>query len=373
MNATPQNTRLTWKAILVGWGVYAGYMTFASYVIRLRLGQDFSLLQVIAGDWSYAVFWVALTPLVLWIARRFPFERKKIWSRVLLHLGASVVLALVHKAAHGLFFALYQHWVDGVQFSWEIQYRNLLLYFDYGLQLYWIIIMFAYAYEYYVLYQDRKVRASQLEAQLAQAQLQALKMQLQPHFLFNTLNAISVLIQKDPQLARKTVGRLSDLLRHSLDTIGVQQVTLRAELEFLERYLQIEQTRFGDRLEVEMHVDPDAMNAIVPNMILQPLVENSIKHGISEQRGPAHIAIRAHRNNGTLVLSVQDNGRGLLDKGGNIRDGVGLSSTKARLQQLYGENQSFELASVNGSGVCATVRIPFLTGHTQVNNSMGQS
>ncbi len=359
--ANPKATTLTWKTILAGWGVYAVYMTIASYVVRLRLGQEVSWIKVITGDLSYTVFWVVLTPLVLWLARRFPFERKKIWNRVLVHLGASVVLALLHKAMHGLFYAMYQHWFEGVQFSWAIQYRNLLLYFDYGIPLYWIVILFTYAYEFYVLYQDRKLRASQLETQLAQAQLQSLKMQLQPHFLFNTLNAISVLIQKDPQLARKTVGRLSDLLRHSLDTIGVQQVTLRAELEFLERYLQIEQTRFGDRLEVKMQVDPDAMNALVPNMILQPLVENSIKHGIAQQRGPAHIAISAQRNNGSLTLLVQDNGQGLVENGGAVRDGVGLSSTKARLQQLYGENQSFELTPVHGGGVCATVRIPFLT------------
>lgn len=360
-DSTPKTAKLTWKTILIGWGVYAAYMTLASYIIRLRLGQQVSWVKVIANDFSYTVFWVVLTPIVLWIAERFPFERTKIWNRVALHLGASVVLALAHKMAHGLFYALYQYWFEGVQFSWEIQYRNLLLYFDYGIPLYWIMILFKYAYEYYVLYQDRKVRASQLEAQLAQAQLQALKMQLQPHFLFNTLNAISVLIQKDPQLARKTVGRLSDLLRYSLDTIGVQQVTLRAELEFLDRYLQIEQTRFGDRLEVNMRVDPDAMNALVPNMILQPLVENSIKHGISQQRGPAQIEVSAHRQNGSLTLRVQDNGQGLAESNGNVRDGVGLSSTKARLQQLYGSDQSFELVPANGGGVCATVRIPYIT------------
>lgn len=360
-DSTPKTAKLTWKTILIGWGVYAAYMTLASYIIRLRLGQQVSWVKVIANDFSYTVFWVVLTPIVLWIAERFPFERTKIWNRVALHLGASVVLALAHKMAHGLFYALYQYWFEGVQFSWEIQYRNLLLYFDYGIPLYWIMILFKYAYEYYVLYQDRKVRASQLEAQLAQAQLQALKMQLQPHFLFNTLNAISVLIQKDPQLARKTVGRLSDLLRYSLDTIGVQQVTLRAELEFLDRYLQIEQTRFGDRLEVNMRVDPDAMNALVPNMILQPLVENSVKHGISQQRGPAQIEVSAHRQNGSLTLRVQDNGQGLAESNGNVRDGVGLSSTKARLQQLYGSDQSFELVPANGGGVCATVRIPYIT------------
>jgi two-component system LytT family sensor kinase len=353
--------RLSWKLLVLGWGVYATYMSVASYVVSDRLGKPVSWSRALAGDFSYSAIWLLLTPLVLWIAARVPFERGKLWSRGALHLALSILLAMVHKAVHNVAMAGYFSVTEGAPFSWDLQYRNIWAYFDYGIQLYWIILLFKFAYEYYVLYQDRKVKAAELEAELAQAQLQALRMQLQPHFLFNTLNAISVLIQKDPPLARKTLGLLSDLLRSTLDLIGVQYVTLRSELEFLNRYLQIEQTRFGDRLVVEVNPLPDTLDALVPNMILQPLVENSIKHGMSQVRGATRIAIGARRGNGRLILQVNDNGPGLETQRKELREGLGLATTRERLLKMYGDEQSFDLAPGTEGGASATVTIPFQT------------
>jgi two-component system, LytTR family, sensor kinase len=362
-NAGPK--RLSGKILLIAWFVYATYMAVASYVVSARLGRPVGWPRAIAGDFSYAALWYLLTPLVLLLARRFPFERGKIWTRAAFHLTASIVLAVIHKALHNLVMAGYAAVAEGAPFTWDLQARSIWAFFDYGIQLYWILLLLHHAFDYYVLYQDRKVKAAQLEAQLAQAQLQALRMQLQPHFLFNTLNAISVLIQKDPALARTTLGRLSDLLRTTLDHVGVQQVTLREELEFLGRYLQIEQTRFGDRLTVEVSAGAEVMDALVPNMILQPLVENAIKHGITQQRGPARIAINAWRRDGMLQLRVCDNGEGFDSRPGETHDGIGLATTRERLRKMYGDRQAFELRAGAEGGAEATVTLPYETVTTR--------
>jgi sensor histidine kinase YesM len=303
-----------------------------------------------------------LTPVVLWLARRFPLTKSNLRQTIPIHLGASIAIALVQKLSHSTVVALYRTFADGYQLNWNDLSSALISYFDYGIPLYWIIILLNYAFDYYSRYKENEIKAAQLESQLAQAQLQALKMQLHPHFLFNTLNAISVLIQNNPELARRTVGRLSELLRYTLDNVGVQKVSLEEELEFLDRYLQIEQTRFGDRLTVKMEVDDALKNASVPNMILQPLVENAIKHGISKKRGQAVIEVQAHRDNGSLTLSVKDNGMGLPEEftdNSAQRDGVGLASTRARLRELYGDAQSFELCAQPSGGAQAKVTIPY--------------
>jgi two-component sensor histidine kinase len=210
---------------------------------------------------------------------------------------------------------------------------------------------------------ERDLHSSRLEAELTKTRLQVLEIQLQPHFLFNTLNSIMVLIGKDPLVAQRTMGRLADILRRSLDRSGTQEVTLSEELEFLERYIEIERVRFGDRLTVETSIPGGTEAALVPTMILQPLVENAIRHGVSVQRGPAKITISVSRENGSLLLGVEDNGVGMQGKGLSLlRMGVGLTNTQERLRQLYGERQNLHLESLPGGGMAVRVAIPY---HTQ--------
>ncbi len=349
-----------WKFVFVGWTLYASFMITQSYVVSLRSTRPSSFVNIFVNDSVYALIWMVITPVVLWLARRYPLTKSNLRQTIPIHLGASIVIAAFHKLSHSSLVALFRMYADGYVLNWNDLMSALISYFDYGIPLYWIIILLNYAFDYYGRYKENEIRAVQLESQLAHAQLQALKMQLHPHFLFNTLNAISVLIQKNPELARRTVGRLSELLRYTLDNVGVQKVSLEEELEFLDRYLQIEQTRFGDRLTVKIQVDDALKSAVVPNMILQPLVENAIKHGISKKRGDALIEVQARRDNGSLTLSVKDNGIGLSDEmSGAQRDGVGLSSTRARLRELYGEAQSFELCAQPSGGAEAKVTIPF--------------
>jgi ligand-binding sensor domain-containing protein/two-component sensor histidine kinase len=207
---------------------------------------------------------------------------------------------------------------------------------------------------------DRELQGSQLESKLAQAQLQILEMQLQPHFLFNTLNGIMVLIKHDPEMASRMIARLSEFLRLTLESAGEQEVTLRRELEYLNRYIQIEQLRFGDRLTVEQAVHPSDLDAMVPNLILQPLVENAIRHGVSKRRGPAVIRVEAVRENGSLTIHVRDNGEGLKSStAGGVKEGIGLTNTRARLQFLYGAAQRCDLTSPPEGGVDVALTIPY--------------
>jgi two-component system LytT family sensor kinase len=234
---------------------------------------------------------------------------------------------------------------------------------EYHLELiaYGMIIGVGYAFDYYARYREREFRASQLEAQLAQAQLQALKMQLHPHFLFNTLNAIAGLVRdrKDKAAVQMLAG-LSDLLRHTLENAGKQEIPLREELDFLELYLDIQQMRFSDRLKVRMEVAPETLNARVPNLILQPLVENAIRHGIAVRVSSGLVAVSARRENGLLHLKVADDGPGL-KRDWRLEDGVGigLSNTRERLNQLYGREHRFEVRNREGGGVEATLLIPW--------------
>ncbi len=218
--------------------------------------------------------------------------------------------------------------------------------------------IFAGGFALYRRDREREVRSSRLQSELARTQLQVLEMQLQPHFLFNTLNSIMVLIGKDPGMAEKTIGRLADILRRSLDRGAAQEVTLGEEMDFLERYLDIERVRFGDRLTVERRMAPGVADALVPTMLLQPLVENAIRHGVSVRRGPARIEIGATRENGTLMLHIRDNGVGL--KGTDVvKMGIGLSNTRERLRQLYGDSQQLRLESIPEGGVDVQVILPY--------------
>jgi LytS/YehU family sensor histidine kinase len=221
---------------------------------------------------------------------------------------------------------------------------------------YWLLVGLSHALDYYRKYQERELKATQLEARLAQAQLQALKMQLQPHFLFNTLHAISALVHKDVEAADRMITRLSEFLRITLDSVGVQEVALKTELESLDKYLEIEQVRFGSRLTVVRSVSAETLDLLVPNLILQPLVENAVRHSIAPRAAGGRIEILARRENGNLVIDVLDDGMG--EREGPFREGVGLTNTRARLEALYGGMQSMDLRSEPGAGFRVRLRIP---------------
>jgi sensor histidine kinase YesM len=232
-----------------------------------------------------------------------------------------------------------------------------------GMGVYLLITFLTYAYSYYQRYRQGELRASQLEAQLSQAQLQALKMQLHPHFLFNTLHSISALLHRDTESARKMITRLGDFLRLTLENSGTQEVTLKQEIEFLRCYLEIEQIRFQDRLTTHVFVDPDALDTRVPNLILQPIVENAIRHGVAPRSTPGEIEIRAKQEDGFLRIRIRDNGPGLpmnrtVDS--LFKKGLGLTNTQTRLDRLYGADHRFAIANDPAGGLAVTLEIPLI-------------
>ncbi|HEX4645706.1 MAG TPA: histidine kinase, partial [Verrucomicrobiae bacterium] len=304
------------------------------------------------GDWY--VF-AALSIPVIHLARRFRFDPGGRSRSLVVHAIGSVVFSLAYMVLR----AWIGEWQSSAGFA--DAFKPLLVKtWHFNLLIYWVIVAVTHAFDYYCKYQEREWRASELEKRLAQAKLQALQMQLNPHFLFNTLHSISSLMHKDVEAADRMITRLGDLLRAALAGSDRQEVTLRQELEFLERYLEIEQTRFGDRLAVKLDVAPETLDARVPNLILQPLVENAIRHGIEPHARPGRIELSARRKAGELALNVCDNGGGLRN-GGQTREGVGLSNTKARLRGLYGEAYQFELCDGADGGLRVQLTIPFRT------------
>jgi two-component system LytT family sensor kinase len=341
---------------LLGFGFWTLLgLSFASqfYLSSAKAGLEVSWKQAVnyaLADWY--VFALLSIP-VIQLARRFRFEAGT-WGR---SLAAHAIASIFFSLAYIVLRAWVGQWQSQTAFS-EVVKSLLVKTWHYNLLIYWVILAVSHAFDYYRKYRERELRASELEKHLAQAKLQALQMQLNPHFLFNTLHSISSLMHNDIEAADRMIARLSDLLRAALAGAGTQQVTLRQELDLLQLYLAIEQVRFGSRLTVRMNIAPDTLGAQVPNLILQPLVENAIRHGIEPRARPGCIELQAHRKDGALALVVSDDGAGLGDNG-TIEEGVGLSNTRARLRELYGPAHRFELARGQGGGVRVEMSIPF--------------
>ena len=308
---------------------------------------------------SYWYLWALFTPVIVWLSQHFRFERRGLWRAVLVHTPCVVVFSLAHIAAmSGVHLWLATQ--AGKPFAWWADVnRSALQNFDWEMITYWAIVGLSHAVLYYRESRDRAVRTSQLETQLVEAQLAALQQQLHPHFLFNTLHAISALMHKDVAAADRTLMRLSDLLRITLENIGRHEVSLKAELEFLTKYLEIEQTRFADRLTVRFDIQPETLDGRVPNLILQPLVENAIKHGVSRKSGPGHIRITARREGDKLWMEVRDDGVGLTENGWHaLHKGIGVSTTRERLLRLFGADFRFEFHRQN-PGLAVIVAFPW--------------
>lgn len=351
--------RIKFGLIFAGWTLFGLFFTSQEYLRMAYAGRPLDLRRTLAAWMGSAYVWAVLTPLVFYLARRFPLESGRLKRNIPIHLAASVVVALIEL----LVFVLVAPYIGlpplRNSFS-EFLTTAIVIDFHFNLLTYWAILGICVVIDYYQRYRERELKAYQLEARLAQAQLQVLKMQLHPHFLFNTLHAISTLMHRDVEAADRMIARLSDLLRISLETVGVQEVPLKQELEFLGKYLEIQQTRFRDRLGVDINVAPETLDARVPNLILQPLVENAIRHGIIPRVAPGRIEIHAWRDNGTLQLEVRDNGRGLdAESQETLKEGLGLSNTRARLSQLYGAEHRFSLRNNPAGGLVVSLAIPF--------------
>ena len=302
-----------------------------------------------------------LIPAIVWAARRYPFDTGHKVKAVVAHSIGALTFAGVHFI--GMMSIRFLLSADGgkwpsVPWSRFFQMR-LLEQLDWSLMVYAVVVGVSHAIAFYHESQERKLKAAQLETRLVEARLKTLEAELHPHFLFNTLHAISTLVHRDPEAADRMISRLSDLLRITFDRTGEPKVTLKEEIDFLQKYLDIEQTRFQDRLTVSVSVDPEGLDGEVPRMILQPLVENAIKHGIAGRNGGNQIHISAGRDGDRLWMQVRDNGVGLqVGTLKALRTGVGLSNTRARLDCLYGRLYRLEFTDRHG-GLSVLIEIPF--------------
>ena len=355
--------------MLIGLSFTLNYYFFAEHYVAI-FRQPPTIGQMLVWELPYWLLWAGLAPVVFLFTRRFPIDRERWFRNSILHIAGCVALSIAHRAIYLiigwlLHVAAYQK-LSSIP---ELYSSDILFNLPTGFMSYGTIFLISYVIDYYRRHQEEELKITRLKAELAEAQLQvteaqlqALKMQLHPHFLFNTLNSISALLDEDPDAADQMLARLGDFLRLTLENSGAQEVTLQEELEFLRCYLEIERVRFHDRLTVNMQIEPETLEARVPNLILQPIVENAIKHGIVARIAPGEITIRARRLGPTLELQVKDNGPGLgRTDGVRLKEGLGLGNTRARLEQLYRAAYRFDMSDAPEGGLQVTLEIPFVT------------
>jgi hypothetical protein len=348
------------------WAISISFFVFASLVLilqgfayRAAIGRPVNGHYLVGTALADFVIYGALAPAALWASWRFPLERNHWFRRFWLHVLFSLVFTAVHVLIRPSVWEIRSLSTGVVMHpSWHL-YRNFFLWvvFDNTFNTYWPIVGLGHALLFAHRAKERALRASRLETRLAEAHLAMLKMQLQPHFLFNTLHAITALIRSNAAAAEEMLVRLSDLLRITLEQQTRQELPLKEEADFVGQYLAIEQVRFADRLSIQMDLAPDTLDALVPNMVLQPLLENALRHGIAQQASGGRILVVSRREGQRLCLCVQNDGPPLTSAGNT--SGLGLANTRARLQQLYGDAASLCLENRSAGGVEACVRIPF--------------
>jgi sensor histidine kinase YesM len=355
--------RALFAAVWVTWAFLFAIQNFLflqSREVPAHFGELFGRELLSAG--VYALLFLAVRRLT----RRYSFESRA-WPAVLgVHLAGCALFVLVNVVAYYAIDVAVAKFTgasvaDSISFS---LYQLLVVNLSLNVALYLVFVGASYAFDFYKKFQERALRAAQLETQLAQTQLQALKMQLQPHFLFNTPHTISALVYENPRAADDAISRLSELLRATLAQAGAMQVPLAQEIEFLQHYIAIMQIRFERRLQVQVEVEPQAYDALVPNLILQPLVENAIRYAMKAPAATGQVGVRCERENGFLAVQIKDNGPGFQESlDVCLKNGFGLSNVAKRLAQLYGNEHALALQNAPEGGALVTLRLPWQTGN----------
>jgi signal transduction histidine kinase len=347
--------RRPWLIVSVAWIVpatLAALQAFAQHRLGNWGGELGRSILFEFGDW---LLYGALTPIVFYLARRFPLERPHLVRRLLLHLGAAWFNCALWAAGGTLLRILIWSGQESLSLQGYVGWFFTSL--PFGVAVYFAVLGIEHAIFYFQQAREREAQAARLSAQLAEARLGALRMQMKPHFLLNSLNAILVLVRdRDHASATRVLEELGEILRQALRTDRPEQVPLEEEIEFLRRYLAIEQVRFPDRLRTSFRINPDTHRATVPDFILQPLVENAVRHGIAERIEAGQVIISARRDGTDLVMTVEDDGPGYEEKPSG---GLGLANTRERLAVLFGDRGTLRLTPRPGGGTIATVRLPY--------------
>lgn len=367
-----QLLRSAWSrtlALLGVWAIPALVLAGLTHVRLQQIGEPTSFWAWVGGQLAFWWIWAALTPLIIWLAKHFRIDRSPRTRSVLVHTILSILLG-AGQLCLAAFISIRLH---GEPTTWAYYVGEVVPYLmwrgPWAALTYWAVLGVVYAFDYNRALRDREVQAARLEAQIARARLDTLQRQLQPHFLFNTLNSIAVQIRGNrPSDADAMVGHLSEMLRYVLTHEHSHVTTLSDELRFTERYVQIEKIRHGERLSVQFDVATDVQRALVPAFMLQALVENAIRHGVAKASGPGSVTISARRDKDMLLLSVSDDGTGIAPGSTDgSADGIGLRNTRERLQHLYGANFTFDLSDGPQRGAVATLQIPYSEDTHEVN------
>lgn len=342
-------TRLVF-AVWTAYGLFFSLQVYFTYVATYRpisLRAAFGSQMIAAGIWGLGTLWV------IRVSRRWPIDRMNWKRRLVVHALHCVAFAVILGAAHAYVDTYFFR-----KFSMKLEtFRAFLFMLDREITTYWAVVFVTQAYDYHWRFRNVQLRAVRLQSELATARLDLLRAQLHPHFLFNTLNTISSIIHEDADAADRMIANLGQFLRATLAQSETAEVTLRQELELLECYLQIQKVRFEDELHIEFAIEPEVREALVPTLLLQPLAENAIKHGLNEGSGSVVLRIAARREGSQLVVQVSDSGDGSVTPA-RVGFGVGLTNTQMRLRQLYGDAQRLEFERRPDEGFAVTLRIP---------------
>jgi signal transduction histidine kinase len=339
-------------AVVLWWALNGLAVGTQWMLMRDAAGHGVSVWRAMPASMAGALGWVPLSLGLIWLAYRHPIEPGRVLRGLLIH-GTAIAIVIVLRAVYIFSLDDWLHWYDSPPAFSEVLVQSIWNNLFQG----WLVVGVAHALFFSERARERERQATRLQAQLADTRLAALTSQLNPHFLFNALNSIAELVHRDAEAADAMIVGLSALLRSSLDKAGNQEVPLDEELRLLGYYLDIEKIRLGERLRIEWSIEPETRLAQVPPLLLQPLVENAVRHGISRRLSPGRITMRTHRERGELVLEVQDDGGGITT--GSEGFGIGLSTTRARLEALYGASARLELLALPAGGTLARLTMPF--------------
>ena len=340
--------------------IFAFWTAVALLMIGSRVleGPRFDFTQPIIAYFFLRSYWWALaTPFIFMLARKFSLDHPSLFRLTAVHLIAAIVISITIETLDSLavYLIVDPPWADRIVLNPFISLIELNFLYEWAIYL--AVLAAGFARDYFIRFEERRKLTSTLQNQLTQARLDTLRMQINPHFLFNTLHAVSSLVERDPKGVRRMVSNLSDMLRYTLNEQERHEIPLEEELAVLDAYLEIQRIRFQGSLEIEMDIDPVTEEALVPPLILQPIVENAVIHGISSVTRNGEIAVEAYRENNDLVLHVTDNGPGLDPE--NLEKGLGLTNTEERLRGLYNEDASLELKPADSGGLRVTIRLPY--------------
>jgi len=358
-NPASKHKLRSWLIIFGSWTLAGILYTTQSYYYRTNIGENVIWLELFIKELPLFYIWAIFTPFLIWLCSTFRIDKIKWLKNSLLHFCFAILLGFTVRGLYNITLYYIEQPITQ-PLNWDRIFIYTIAQFDYDILIYFVVILIIHAINYYQILQEEKLKSAKLKSALLSSQLETLKIQLQPHFLFNTLNTISVLVKEDVSKAGETIELLGDLLRNTLRKTNTQFHSVKDELDFIKDYLKIEEIRFGERLKVTYNTDDKARSAKIPSLLLLPLVENAIKHGISKKKNSGILIISIEVNNNRVEIIIEDDGPGIGNDPLNSKNlGIGLNITIKRLESIYNSFYQLSLVKSNPTGAIVTLSYPY--------------